>query len=90
MKTDDKGVILPPGTKLKPVRFKYTMRDNREHRMIEFHYKLLKHGWNNVNRCTNVDSAAECLQSDMRRFMEQCFPAKMVRMSSRDHPAGSR
>ena len=86
IKTDHKGIVLPPGAKLKPVRFKYILCDYREHRMNKFHQELLEHDWNNVNRCTNVDSAAECLQSDLRRLMAQCFPAKTVRMSSRDPP----
>ena len=86
IKTDHKGIVLPPGAKLKPVRFKYILRDYREHRMNECHQKLLEHDWNNVNRCTNLDSAAECLQSDLRRLMAQCFSAKTVRMSSSDPP----
>ena len=32
MKTDHKGVILPAGVRLKPLRFSCTMRDYREHR----------------------------------------------------------
>ena len=82
IKTDHKGIVLPPGAKLKPVRFKYILRDYREHRMNECHQKPLEHDWNNVNRCTNLDSA----DSDLRRLMAQCFSAKTVRMSSSDPP----
>ena len=79
MRTDYKGVVLPAGATLKPVRFKYTMRDYREHRKITFHQK-------HVNTSRNVDSAADCLRSDLHHLMEICFPAKTVRMSSRDPP----
>ena len=34
MKTDHKGVVLPSGIKLKPVRFMYKMHDYREHRIV--------------------------------------------------------
>ena len=36
--------------------------------------------------CESVDSAANCLQSELHCLMEQCFPTKTVRMSSRDPP----
>jgi hypothetical protein len=33
IKTDHLGIIVPPGTKLKPIRVKCTIRDRRTHRM---------------------------------------------------------
>ena len=36
--------------------------------------------------CEKVDSAANCLQSELHCLTEQCFPTKTVRMSSRDPP----
>lgn len=36
IKTDHWGVILPPGTKIKPIRSKCCFRDFREHYKIEF------------------------------------------------------
>ena len=62
------------------------MRDFREHRKITFHQKLLEHDWRHVNTGRNVDSPADCLHSDLHHLMELCFPAKTVRMSSRDPP----
>ena len=49
MKTDHKGVILPAGVRLKPLRFSRTMRDYREHRKIMFYHKLLEQDCNDVN-----------------------------------------
>ena len=37
IKTDHRGVIVPAGAKLKPMRYKCTMHDKREHRKIAFH-----------------------------------------------------
>ena len=34
IKTDHLGIIVPPGTKLKPIRVKCTIRDRRTHRML--------------------------------------------------------
>ena len=48
MTTNHKGVILPPGIKLKPVRFKYIMPDYREHCKIAFQQKVLEHDWHNI------------------------------------------
>ena len=36
IKTDHNSVILPPGSKLRPLRTKYHFRDYREHHKIEF------------------------------------------------------
>ena len=80
IKTDHRGVILPPGVKLKPFRYKYTMHDYREHRRIEFHSKLLEQQWD------DVESALLCLNSTLSRLMKECFPSKTVRMSTSDPP----
>ena len=79
-------MILPPGVKLKPFRYKYTMHDYREHRRIEFHSKLLEQQWDDVSACDDVESALLCLNSTLSRLMKGCFPSKTVRMSTRDPP----
>ena len=81
IKTDHKGVILPAGMKLKPLRCKYKLRDYREHRKIAFYQRLLDHQW---VYGTCVDSVVDSLTSDIHSMMEDCFPFKTVRMSSRD------
>ena len=45
IKTDHRGVIVPAGAKLKPMRYKSTMHDYGEHRKIAFHAKLLEQSW---------------------------------------------
>mgnify|MGYP001794103665 FL=1 len=86
MKTDHKGFILPAGVKLKPLRIKRTMRDYREHRKIAFHRKLLKFDWHPLTNNNNLEAAVESVHSTITKFMDECFPAKTVCMSSRDPP----
>ena len=86
MKTDHKGVILPAGVRLKLLRFSCTMRDYREHRKIMFHHKLLEQDWNNVNDNFDLDTAVNSLHSTLEKLMNECFPRKSIRMSSRDPP----
>ena len=86
MKTDHKGVILPAGVRLKLLRFSCTMRDYREHRKIMFHHKLLEQDWNHVNDNFDLDTAVNSLHSTLEKLMNECFPHKSIRMSSRDPP----
>ena len=84
MKSDHKGVVLPAGKKLKPVRCTYKIHDYREHRKIAFRQKLLEFNWEYMNSNTDVDRLVEELQAALCNMMEQCFPTKTVRVSSRD------
>ena len=86
MKTDHKGVILPAGVRLKPLRFSCIMRDYREHRKIVFHHKLLEQDWNHVIDNFDLDTAVSSLHSTLEKLMNECFPSKSIRMSSRDPP----
>ena len=61
IKTDHEGVMLPPGIKLKPLKYKYTMHDYREHRRIGFHSKLLELDWDDVYKSDDVNTARSSL-----------------------------
>ena len=84
MKTDHKCVVLPSGIKLKAVMITYKMHDYREHRKIVFQQKLLDYNWGYIKSNTAVDKVVNCLQYDLRRLIQQCFPTNTVRMSSRN------
>lgn len=86
MKTDHNGVILPAGVRLKPLKFSSTMRDYREHRKIMFYHKLLEQDWDHVNDNSDLDTAVNSLHSTLEKLMNECFPSKSIRMSSRDPP----
>ena len=50
-KTDHMGVILPPGTKLKPIRRNVQIRDCRKHRKEDFYKALAGETWHAVLNC---------------------------------------
>jgi hypothetical protein len=88
VKTDHKGVILPAGVKLKPLKFKYSMRDYREHRKISFHKELIATDWNSIVNINsrNIDDVVNNLNVKIHQLINKCFPVKTVVMSSRDPP----
>ena len=49
IKTDHKACILPAGIKLKPLRFKQSLQDYREHRKIKFHWGITEQNWSQIN-----------------------------------------
>ena len=77
---------MPPGIELKPLKYKYTMHDYREHRRIDFHSKRLELDRDDVYKSDDVNTALSSLQHTLKRVMDECFPSKTVRMSSRDPP----
>ena len=52
-KTDHKGVVLPVGKKLKPIRQKVRIRDSRKHRKDALYLALVKENWSSV--CDSMD-----------------------------------
>lgn len=84
IKTDHKGVVLPAGRKLKPIRYKAEIRDCREHRKIAFYQALAEENWQDVLSATDIDQAVFLLESKMRGHMDRCLPIRTVSMSSRD------
>ena len=77
---------MPAGAKLKPMRYKFTMYDYREHRKIAFHAKLLEQSWDVIFDSEDVESASRYLQSMLRDLMNENVSSKTVRMSTRDPP----
>ena len=53
---------------------------------IMFHRKLLEQDWNHVNDNFDLDTAVNSLHSTLEKLMNECFPRKSIRMSSRDPP----
>ncbi|CAB4023089.1 RNA-directed DNA polymerase from transposon X-element, partial [Paramuricea clavata] len=83
-KTDHMGVILPAGTKLKPMRRKVEFRDCRKHRKEDFHKALAEEDWEDVSQSTNVNDSVNCLERKIKDHMNKCMPTKTVSISSRD------
>ncbi|CAB3989789.1 Hypothetical predicted protein, partial [Paramuricea clavata] len=83
-KTNHMGVILPAGTKLKPMRRKVEFRDCRKHRKEDFHRALAEEDWEDVSQSTNVNDAVNCLERKIMDHMNKCMLTKTVSISSRD------
>ncbi|XP_028411603.1 uncharacterized protein LOC114534362 [Dendronephthya gigantea] len=83
-KTDHKGVILPAGIKLPPVRRKIQVRDQREHRKNDLYMALAQENWNEVFLSTDIDQAVKELEKVIHGHLDRCMPLRTVTMSSRD------
>ena len=83
IKIDHQGVILPAGTKLKPVRRKVQIRDTRKHRKEALHLALNAEDWREVLSGSNVDCVANNMEKKIWTLMDNCMPLKSVRLSSR-------
>ena len=86
IKTDHTAVILPAGTKLKPIRCKVQIRDCRENRKATLYTALAEENWDNVLAAPDVQQAVCVLEEKIRGHMDRCMPVKTVSMSSRDPP----
>ena len=86
MRKDHYGVILPAGCKLKPVRSKVKFRDYRDHKKILFERKLQECDWSSVTDAQDVETASTFFYKIINNLMDECFPVKSVRLSSRDPP----
>ena len=84
MKTDHKGVIMPAGSKLKPIRQKVQIRDVREHRKRNFYIALNSGDWDDVFTSTDVNCAVNTLENKIINLMDSHMPLRTVSMSSRD------
>ena len=84
MKTDHTGVILPAGTKLKPIRRKVKIRDCREHRKQKFYMALASEDWGKVFQTKHVDNAVDLLERKIKTLQDKHLPLRTVSMSSRD------
>ena len=84
IKTDHFGVILPAGSKLKPIRTKVLIRDRRAHRKIALYQALENENWNQVLSANHPDQAVEKLEAVIHRHLNNCMPQRTVSMSTRD------
>ena len=84
IKTDHEGVVLPPGIKLKPLRYKVQLRDCREHRRATLYFELEQTDCNHVCEAENIDEVVTRLETQILLLMNDCMPLRTVKMSSRD------
>ena len=63
VKTDHKAVILPPGNKLKPLRYKVKFKDYRHHGKIGFVNELKNQDWSKVYNAVDINNAVKNLQN---------------------------
>ena len=77
-------MILLPGNKITPIRFKCCFRDFREHHKIKFTSELEDFDWASVINAPDVEIATSILNKELHNLMDQCFPVRRVVMSSPD------
>ena len=85
-KTDHTAVILPAGTKLKPISSKVQIQDCRENRKAMLYTALAEENWDNVLAAPDVQQAVYEFKENIHSHMDRCMPVKTVSMSSRDPP----
>ena len=78
------SVILPAGTKLKPIRQNVRIRDCRRHRKGGLYLKLVSENWDSVLNLNDVEEAVNNLEAKIKHHMDECMPLRSVCMSSRD------
>ena len=83
-KTDHTAVILPPGTKLKPIRRKVQIRDCRKHRKECLYKSLAGENWGAVLNTNDVDQAVNNLETVIHAHTDKCMPLKTASISSQD------
>ncbi|CAB3986806.1 Hypothetical predicted protein [Paramuricea clavata] len=84
IKTDHLGIIVPQGTKLKPIRVKCTIKDKRTHRMLALKNALQQQKWSKVLDSDDVNEAANILHTTINSLLDSCLPTRTVKMSTRD------
>ena len=84
IKTDHTAVILPAGTKLKPIRQNVRIRDCRKHCKEGLYLKLVSENWDSVLNLNDVEEAVNNLEAKINHHMDECMPLWSVRMSSPD------
>ena len=83
-KTDHKGLILPRGIKLKPLRYKVQLRDCREHRKANLYSELEQVDWGFVLEANKIEDAVTSLETKILELLNACMPLRIEKMSSRD------
>ena len=77
-------MVLPAGTKLRPVRWKVKIRDQREHRKQDLYKALAEEDWSEVYQSMGVDQAVSHMERIILSHLEKWMPMRTVTMSSRD------
>ena len=84
IKTDHTAVILPAGTKLKPIRQNVRIKYCRRHRKEGLYLKLVSENWDSALNLNDVEEAVNNLEAKIKHHMDECMPLRSVCMSSRD------
>ena len=83
-KSNHRGVILPAGSKLRPLRRKVHIRDRRLHWKQDLYMALVEEDCREVLDTENVNEAVNKLETTIRGHSDRCMPVRVVTMSSRD------
>ena len=67
IKTDHAAVILPAGTKLKPIRQNVRIRDCRRHGKEGLYLKLVSENWDSVLNLNDVGEAVNNLEAKIKQ-----------------------
>lgn len=82
MRTDHKGIILPAGSKLKPICCKVKVCDCRDPHKFLLYDALARQNWDNLVESSDVDQAVNCLESMILGHMGRYMPYWTVSISS--------
>ena len=80
IKTDHTAVILPPGTKLKPIHCEVQIRDCRENHKL--YTALAEESCDNVLAAPDVQQVVCVLEEKIHGHMDRCMPVRTVSMPS--------
>ena len=77
-------MVLPAGTKLRPVQRKVKIRDLIEHRKQDIYKALAEEDWSEVYQSLDVDQAVSRMEQIILSHLEKWMPMRTVTMSSPD------
>ena len=86
VRSDHRGVLIPPRITTKPVRKNVIFRDVREHRKVQMDRKLQDLEWDMFFDCQNPSENVQKLNDALGNMFDECFPLISIKMSSRDPP----
>ena len=84
LKTDHRGIIMHPLQRIPPTRSKAFYRNFSFKNKANFAKSLNNIDFSSVLRITDVDKAAETLESTISQIVTTNFPLKSITMSDRD------
>ena len=86
VRSDHRGVLVPPRITTKSVRKNVLFRDVREHRKLQMDRKLKNLEWDIFFDCENPSENVQKLNDILSNMFDECFPLISIKMSSRDPP----